>query len=321
MTTSSPLPAHTRLPPIDPEQAQAQSALIEALNRRRAGALLLSAQITKQDASVPAWIALDSTGHGTLHIAPLLADGAVPALSDATGRPDAAAAAVALGAIEPVVAAIELVTGRTLRPVAVADQARGAATIRVEAHAGTALVHRALLTVPAGLRLDGVSLPLDPSAFVDVAPAWAARIGGPELSPARLAEIGTGDLLLLGTAGDLARFTPPGRDTPLVGRLDVGGGTMTVEGELEPETRAQATPDLAALTVPTTLEIDGGGLTLERLAALGPGSVVAIPDAGGGVLPVRLLAGGKRVAAGELVAIGDGYGVLITAVSPPAAKG
>ena len=96
---------------------------------------------------------------------------------------------------------------------------------------------------------------------------------------------------------------------------------MTVEGELEPEVRAQAAPDLAALTVPTTVEIDGGGLTLERLAALGPGSVVAIPGASGGVLPVRLLAGGKRVASGELVAVGDGYGVLITAVTNPAAKG
>lgn len=331
MTAAAPRPAHTRLPAIDPSHATIQSDLVEALNNRLSGGLALSAEAAAGGAA-PAWIACDAKD-GFLHLAPLLAGGAVPALTDAAGRPDAAAAAVALGAVEPVIAAIELVFGRALRPTAVVAEAPADSVfVHVKARKDGVRLHRLLLAVNPGMRLGAAgTLPLDAAAFVDVAPGWTGRITGPVVSPASLARIGTGDLLLIGTGGVVARFTPPGRDTTLAARLDVQGGTMVVEQELEVaeaahHTRAGPGPDphrdRAAITVPTSVEFNGGGLTLERLAALGPGSVVALPGAAGGVLPVQLRAGGRAVASGELVAVGDGYGVLITAVvSADAAEG
>ena len=320
MTANAPSPAHTRLPAIDPSLAQPRSAVIEALNQRLAGALVLSAEMAGKD-DVPAWIAFDAAGGGVLHLAPLVADSAIVALTDPAGRPDAASAAAALGAVEPVVAAIERVAGRALRPTAVGAGPLGdSVVVRIDARTHGVLAHRLLLAWPLGLQPDPIeALPPDPAAFVDVAPAWTARITGPAIAPASLARIGTGDLLLLGTGSPVARFTPPGCSTILAARLDVQGGLMAVEQELEaaeaaPPPREAAQPGLAAITVPTSIEFDGGGLTLDRLAALGRGSIVDIPGAAGGVLPVRLRAGGKAIASGELVAVGDGYGVLITSV-------
>lgn len=327
MTANAPLAAHVSLPSIDPHLATLRSDVIEALNRRRVGTLVLSAQKTS-DNGVAAWIALEASGQGPFHLAPLLANGVIPVLTDAAGRPDAAAAAVALGALEPVVAAIELVVGRALRPTAVLAQAPAdGVAIEVEARVDGARVHRLLLIVPQDARIDSPdALPLDPAAFVDVAPVWTARIEGPSVAQAGMARIGAGDLLLLGTGHLLARFSAPGKNTMLAARVDVAGGSMVVEQEFEAaddttqRPSAGPRPGLAALSVPTLIEFDGGGLTLERLATLGVGSVVDVPAAAGGVLPVRLLAGGKAVASGELVAVGDGYGVLITAVVRAAAN-
>lgn len=326
--------AHDRLTAIPVDRAAQQSTLVEALNNRLAGDLRLRAQIA-DTADAPAWIAFEQ-----FHLAPLLADGAIPLLTDAQGRVDAAAAAVALAALEPVVAAIELVVGHSLLPTAVvASPPDAGTTLLIEAQAEGQTLHRLLLVADPALAIaPAASLPIDPATIVHVAPAWTAQIAGPALRRARRDGIGEGDLFLLGTGHPLARFSPPGRTGTLACRLDVQGGMMTVEQVLEREdevstaappppsadgdagaTLAEAT--LAEATVPITVEFDGGGLTLERLAALGTGSVVSIPDAVGGTLNVRLRADDRIVANGELVAVGDGYGVLITTVTGPEAKG
>lgn len=325
MTAATALPAHDRLNAISPEQAAQQSALVEALNNRLAGGLGLRAAVTDRRAA-PAWIAL-----GDFYTAPLLTDGGLPVLTDERGRPDAAAAAVALAAVEPIIAAIELVVGHPLLPTAVVDAPPHEATVLlIEAHADGTTLHRLLLAVGSAVAIEPAgTLPLDPATIVFVAPGWAARIAGPALRRARLDGIGVGDLLLLGIGHPIARFTTPGSRV-LGCRLDVQGGMMIVEqvfegdGEFPAEplpTDADLTARLADASVPVTVEFDGGGLTLERLAALGTGSVVSIPDATGGTLRVRLRADGRTVANGELVAVGEGYGVLVTDVAGAQAAG
>jgi flagellar motor switch/type III secretory pathway protein FliN len=72
-------------------------------------------------------------------------------------------------------------------------------------------------------------------------------------------------------------------------------------------------PDWADLKVAATIELDGGRLTAAQMATLGEGSVLQLP-AGNGTLAVRIVAGGAVIADGELVAVGDGFGVLVTAL-------
>lgn len=319
MTATASSPAHARLRAIDPARAALQSALVEALNHRRAGELALSAHVAEAGAA-DAWIALEAAG-ATLHVAPLLADGAVPTLLDPAGVPDAALAAVALGAVEPLIAAAELTTGRALRPTRLVTTLPGDPIIlHLEAQADGVPVHRLLLAVDADAALAPVGrLASDGSGAAGVAPAWIARIAGPDVPLASLARMQPSDLLLLGTPLGLAHFVPPGRDRTLAARLDVKGGLMVVEHDFGRADLAVAPDDdtrgETAISVGTAIELDGGGLTLDRLAALGKGSVVAIPGAAGGVLPARLVAGGRTIASGELVAVGDGYGLLITALA------
>ena len=327
MTDLAVAPLRTRLRTIDAARAGLQSRLIEALNRRVAGEYLLEAR-TAADETASAWIMLDADGQGEVGIAPLLAAGAIPSLSDGTGRLDAALAAVALGAIEPIVAAAELTIGRALRPTTVAGSDReDAVRIVIEAWQNGACVHRALISLGSDLRIaPGAPLPFAGGSAIVLAPRWTATIAGPGLSPSRFAAMARGDLLLLGTGGNVARFTPPGRMMALIATLNMQQGVMTVEqgiGDQEigeaPHVVESAPQDPESepgeIRIPTSIEFDGGGLSLERLDALGVGSVVTIPAAAGGVLPVRVIAGGTRVASGELVAVGDGFGVLITAIA------
>ena len=327
MTSTAPLPANTGLPAIDPQRATLQTELIHALNHRLADGLALSAGAAAAADAAGGWIELDAAG-AALYVAPLLADGLLCRLTDATGRLDAALAAVALGAVEPLIAAIELTIGRELRPVGVvAAPAASDVVLRVEASDAGAAVHRLVLAMaddvaiaPAG------TLPPDPASFIDVAPGWTARIAGPALATGRVGAIGPGDLVLLGTPTGLACFRPPGRAMVLAGRLDIRRGVIEVEQELAlaedlPPPRPGVVGPGDAATVPLSVTFDGGGLTLDRLAALGIGSVVPIPGIRGGALPVKLLAADRCVAAGDLVAVGDGYGVLVTAVTPPDASG
>jgi len=327
-------PASTGLPAAAPEREGLASALIGALNRRTAGepphALALTAAVPGDEVARPgAWIAFADGNEAdapVLHLAPILADGRVPMLTDAAGRPDAALAATALGAVEPLVAALELVLGRALRPTeAVAAVPGDPVLLLLDAAAAGRRAHRLLLALPPGTAPAAAgALPLDRSHLPDVGPAWTARIAGPAVAAARAAAIARGDLLLLGTGRPLVRFAAPGRKGTLTGRLDVEGGLIMVDGELDassgPDAPASADagaplPDPAAHSVRFTVEIEGGDLSFERLATLGAGSVVPVADAGGGRLPVRLLAGGRAMASGDLVAVGEGYGVLVTSVS------
>jgi type III secretion protein Q len=80
------------------------------------------------------------------------------------------------------------------------------------------------------------------------------------------------------------------------------------------ETEAETPPEpaeLGALELPVHLEIDTLSLAVAELAALGPGYVLELPVSARAV-PVRLVAYGQAIGAGELVAVGAHLGVRIS---------
>lgn len=68
-----------------------------------------------------------------------------------------------------------------------------------------------------------------------------------------------------------------------------------------------------AFAVPLRFELDPADVPLARLQALQDGAVLPLQDRDGG-LPVRILAGNRAIAIGQIVSIGDSYGVLIEAI-------
>lgn len=71
-----------------------------------------------------------------------------------------------------------------------------------------------------------------------------------------------------------------------------------------------AAPPFEGITVPLAIEVAGIEVPLRRLQAVRQGAV--LPLAGEqGRLSVRIRAGSQAIATGRIVAIGDGYGVLV----------
>ncbi|TRW17363.1 FliM/FliN family flagellar motor switch protein [Glacieibacterium frigidum] len=299
MTTQ---PLRKRLPALDPARAALLSRLLPLLDGHHAGDLRLSVA----PGHAPHAVIVLASDAGSFEISPVIAADAVPTLVADDGAPDAVAAVAALAALEPLVAAVEHALRLALRPTGVGT-ATAAHWLRVEACDAEGIVrHVALLGIADDLRL-----PPAPA----VAPAFAPRLrapfrflaDGPALSPARVAALAVGDVVLLGGA-------------VLQGTIDYGGttrpahfrpadATLTIQGP-NPMSEAE-TPLDPDLRLPLTVEIGGGTATLGELSGLVAGSVVPLGITGA-TLPVTLSIGGGAVAHGELVAIGDAYGVLIT---------
>ena len=96
---------------------------------------------------------------------------------------------------------------------------------------------------------------------------------------------------------------------------------MTLQEDLVPApdadpspAAASAPPEWDALSVPACIEIDGGLLSAQDVAGLAAGSVLPLPQTGG-TLRVRVVAGGATIGSGELVAVGEGFGVLFDRVA------
>jgi len=145
------------------------------------------------------------------------------------------------------------------------------------------------------------------------------NIAGPLLPSFEMAALAPGDLLLLSVDAPVtlgtAERTAHGRLTPAPLRMRV----LSIS-DLSPETPMSIEPDTAAATpdgstmanhpIPLMVELASITVPLSTLSGLAPGSVLSLGPAGES-LPVRLTVGGRAVAIGELVAVGEGYGVLI----------
>jgi len=72
---------------------------------------------------------------------------------------------------------------------------------------------------------------------------------------------------------------------------------------------------LLDVSLPVAIEIGRTQLTVHEVLQLGPGSVVEIDRAVGE--PVDIYVGDRRFAQGEVVVVGDEFGVRVTRVLPP----
>ena len=316
-------PLHDRLRAIDAGLAERQTGLIAALNARSIEGATLTARVAfeRDRRAVAAWIRFRS-GDRAVYLAPLLVDGGLARLARGPDGPDPAVAAALLAPLEPVVAAIETALGTELYPDGL-DTADPSDTVllRIDAiQPGGAIRHRVLAALPLDGDMAMLTLPPEiPSALGALRWRWTARFEGPSLRTARIATIGQGDMMLLGLRPLRTIVQLPGRSRRIGGQIDLIRGIMALHNEIEASAdrdhaAASAPIDWDELRVPTVIEIDGALISGSEVAALGGGSVLPLPSSGG-TLPVRVVAGGTVIGTGELVAVGEGFGILFTSVT------
>jgi flagellar motor switch/type III secretory pathway protein FliN len=302
MTAPAPRPASATLPRHDRATARRQTVLVArlataGLDVRRADPAVAPARWIRCGTgrpAEPAWLA------------PRLVAGVPVTLVAGDRAPCAAAALAALHALEPLIAAAEAALGVALLPDAL--EPVGDAAI-VELAGGTADAPDRLLLALAGsvdppaVAPAAARLPPDVRLPLDVA------IVGPSLEPGVLPTLGPGAALLLGLPPLRAQVRLAGRRW--AASADPAAATVRL---LQPEGDPM-TPDLSIepLALPVSVRIDGASLSLAAAQGLAPGSVVELPTAGP-TLPVTLIVGGAALASGELVALGEGYGVLVSAL-------
>lgn len=326
-----PSPIHDRLPALDEHLAERQTRLIAALNARQLGDQTLAARVAlaRDRRAASAWIAFRA-GARQVAIAPLLVEGELVRLT-AGGSPDPAVAARLLAAIEPLVATLEAALGEDLHPERLALEAPDdALLLRLDASSpGHAIHHRLIVAVPPDGEVAAPALPAaDTALLTRLRARWTATIDTPPIPASHLGTIEVGDLYLLGLTPLVARIALPGHRSAVHGRLEPMKGSMTLQDEIVPAPAdLPAAPDGAVpgesvdwdqMKVPATIEIEGGLLSARDVGALAPGSVLPVPRTGG-TLAVRVVAGGTVIGAGELVAVGDGFGVLFTSAGGQAA--
>lgn len=93
-------------------------------------------------------------------------------------------------------------------------------------------------------------------------------------------------------------------------------------GSLQPkpkETKETANLDmLLDIGLKVTVELGRAKMTIRDVLSLGPGKVVELNRIAGE--PVDVLVNGKPIAKGEVVVIGDMFGVRVTDIIPPAQR-
>jgi hypothetical protein len=311
----TPLALGTRLAAVDPAAAALGNALIRRFDRRRAGELLVRA--SRPAGPLPAgWLPVAGDGVA-LAFAPTLAGGRPVA---PTGRSDAPCAMTLLAAFHAMEELLDLVE-RQIGPLGRAEEARAApgdamVAVRLDAATAQGVVAHQLWLAVDGLPGDLLPLPAEPASTAWLAPKaqvpvqW--RLRGPSIPVVAAAALEPGDMLLLGTGQPVGILEAAGRQLPV--RLEATDRLRIAE-EIDIMIGMDAAPTDAVTELPLELCIAAGRITLADAATLRPGQLLPLP-LNGATLPVSVEAGGARIASGELVALGEGYGVLLTAVEP-----
>jgi type III secretion protein Q len=313
-------PRPLSLEPLDPAQASIRNHALGVMAALRVPGLRIAASLV--EASAGPWILF-----GTDSDAPRLA------IIDLDGMQfapeDDAALLVALDRFEPLLAALEAATGLALEPSGVSSRPppEGLSIAFDVTSEDAAAASRLILHVDAALA--GAW----PPAAVDLAadgPHQAVPIRGElvleaaEVAASRVAALRPGDMVLTPSgpnrAGD-ARLLLAGRR--LTGRFDPADHRFTVISIEESAmtgppanaavlAREGPDPDAVAIDPPVALRVMLGevSLPLSELAGLRPGSTVVLGRTVQDKAAV-LLAGEHRIATGQLVAVGEAYGLLI----------
>lgn len=302
----------TRLRRLDPAVARTQTALLAALHGLRAGDSVIEARAADDKAPATAVRFESWIGPISLSLA---------------GASDSIAAAQSLARVEPLLQAVERALRIELAPAGF-ESAHAPSPVSLTLRwAGEEL----RLSVRADAPLAPASNPPPPLSPALAAAAIPCRVQleAPALTPAALAAIAPGDLALI-PARPQARLTF--NLSAFTVALDLASLKLTVTAaeprlqetrldSLAPSTDpadsapADLTPDLANTPLPVTIALDSVTAPLGRIAALRPGSVLDLAAGPGGSLPARLEVGGRTIATGELVAVGDAYGFLVAQVA------
>ena len=221
----------------------------------------------------------------------------------------------ALDRLEPMLDLLEARTGWVIEPEATdAVPPPDAPTIRIDATRDGEPVARFALAVPPGLAaaLDRAA-PVVGDRLARVPLPCGLLAQAAQLSVEDAGALGPGDLLLLrpapwpatlaaGPAGDLAATLHP--DTGALTPQITDRNTALSDGD------PPGLDQLRAFRVPVEVRLPGVSATLEELAYLREGGALALGALTAG-LAVELSVGGRPLATGELVRLGDRYAVLV----------
>ena len=313
---------HAALPRIAPAEAARRNAALLALNDATARGGRLRARLAEGDGAPMLRLS------GDLAVRPLLADGQPCAWTPASAAAVLPEALIELSRAEPLLLRIEEAWGVPLQPVGMGAAPAGALHLIAEMADGDGRpVHALLLAIGAE-----AELPASPPRAAHTPLAGAAlhaRAGatlilrGPVAPADELPLLARGDWVLLPAAGGelVAELAWAGGSLRGCWRATTGrfashgaqGGGMDggAQGEglsLAGDIPVRLSAELATLELP-----------LAELARLAPGAVLSLPPLGDSPA-VRLLAGGALVATGRLVALGEGYAVVIDEVAQAPAE-
>jgi type III secretion system YscQ/HrcQ family protein len=309
-----------RLPRLPDTDASACSRLLTVL----AAAGLPARSADSDSTETSRWrIALESD-LGPLEFGPIRANGRSVAIGTESGSPDLVAAGEALAACEPLIASIERALGSPLWTRAVRSASPASAErieVCIESHDGLC----ALLGAPATAlrRLPRPRWGRPPPHMVGVGVRCRVAIGGCTLAADLLAAAAPGDLLLEtrrhGPAWTVRVRTPDGSSVKAT--LLPASRSLRFDSEdpvaMEPDSPEHGPAMTAADPpswphVPTDVRFELPGVTvpLGVIAGLQPGAVLRIADADA-PLRVEVIAGGRPIGRGELVVVGDAFGVRL----------
>lgn len=314
-----------RLPKADAARLDIRRRVIDAINGGEEGGLSAAPLFAApQDAR---WLVFD-TAYGRSLLSPLTVDGlAVSPIAMDAG--EGLQAADMLDRLDGLIARLESLTGAAFEPVGLTREPGPAeALIRLEAtEADGRVAHRADWAPPAAFDCHAVLAKAGaaPGVLACVGVVCSISLPGPALPPGRAAGLRPGDVLLIPAL--FARectatvHAPPPVGTVRGCRLRgpgahfQNGDGMTDGTEGESGGAAAAPAQIwAELTPPLRVVIDHAPLPLETVARLAPGAALPL-SLDEGRFAVRILAGETEIASGELVAFGEGYGVLIRDVA------
>jgi flagellar motor switch/type III secretory pathway protein FliN len=323
-------PIRSRLPRLAPHDERGARRLLALLARAelRATRRPMPPEGTSRG-DAPAWIRMHAT-IGEVLFAPIQAAGRPVAVVPRKGLVDAIAMAAALEAIEPLVAALEVALGSPLSPLTItAQEPAGLLVVDVSVAAGYAA--RLALPAAAADRLPEPRFDHPPSWLHGQRVACSVVLGESLLAGDEARALEPGDLLLCPAAYCQpwrVGLRPPGGlparaalYQPLAGHLTLAAEEyrpmMNPAAHAAPPTQPSGTQvSWDRLPVRLRFELPDVPVDLGTLAGVQPGAVIEVAPAAGPVM-VRIFADTTPVGEGELVALGDGYGVRITALEQP----
>jgi hypothetical protein len=325
-----------RLPKADLARLDIRRRIVDAINGNDGsdGETLRAAPMFTAPTDAR-WLVFE-TAYGQSLLSPLVVDGlAVSPITMDAG--EGLQAADLLDRLDTLICRLETLIAATFEPVGLTQESAAAESlIRLEMadHEGR-MTHRADWAPPPGFDCQAVLAKSGaiPSVLARAGVICAISVPGPALPPGRTAALRPGDVLLVpalsarvctvtvhapppvGTVGGCRLRRHESARTPSTNKdgmtgMDDGENPDVADGPV-------SAPAWAELAPPLKIVIDHAPLPLEAVARLAPGAALPL-SLDGGHFPVRILAGDTEVAAGELVAFGEGYGVLIRTVAKAA---